>query len=236
MNAAMTLLKHRDPRCRKVILELLLRDSSDLGFAPQMSVGKTQLAFKPVYSFSSQKNTTYDIQSVTLAVRSQILMDCMHLPEEEFITLAEWLFKSKQSDLIPTLVALLENLQTPGALALLNQKSQAAGMPLIRTYCTLALYRMNHPGDYEASLFNYIERNKNSELIRFKPLVPLDQRIGESPYELTPEDSSKLLIETFEALSEKQQESSLNILLNAMQNGNPKNRCVLAGLLLRTLQ
>lgn len=236
MNAAMTLLKHRDPRCRKVVLELLLRDTSDLGFAPQMSIGKTQLAFKPVYSSSSQKNAAYDIRSVTLAVRSQILMDCMHLPEGEFTTLAEWLFNSKQSDLIPTLVSLLENLQTPDAIALLKRKAQAAGMPLIRTYCTLALYRMNQPGDYEASLVNYIERNKNSELIRFKPLVPLDQRIGESLHELTPEDSSRLLIETFGALSEKQRESSLNILLDAMQNGNPKNRCVLAGLLLRTLQ
>ena len=236
LNAAITLLKLRDPRCRKVILQLLMGNTSDLGFAPQMSIGKTMLAFKPVYSTSQQKNSLYDVRAATLAVRQQILVDCMHLPEGEFITLVEWLFNSKQSDLIPTLVSLLENLQTNEAIELLKRKSQQAGMPLIRTYCTLALYRMNQPGEYERALVDYIERNKNSELIRFRPLVPMDQRFGDTPHELTPEDSSRLLIEAFGALSEKQRDSSVNILLDAIQNGNPKNRCVLAGLLLRTLQ
>lgn len=236
LNAAMTLLKQRDPRCRPALIRLLIGADATLGFSPQMSIGKTMLAFKPVPSASAGNNPMIDIKAATLAVRQQILVDCMHLPQHDFVSLAETLFDTKNSDLIPTLVALLENLQTPEAIELLKRKAEQAGMPLIRTYCTLALYRMDQKGGYEQNLIDYIERNKNSEMIRFRPLVPLDQRFGDTPHELTPEDSSRLLIEAFGALSEKQRQSSLNILLDAIQNGNPKNRCVLAGLLLRTLQ
>lgn len=236
LNAAITLLKQRDPRCRKVILELLLKNINDFGFAPQVSIGKTLVAFRPVFSASNKQNAPCDIRSFTHTIRQQILMDCINLPEGEFTTLAEWIFNSVQSDLTPTLVLLLENLQTPEAISLLKRKAETAGIPLIRAYCNLALYKMDYPGNYEAKLLEYIERNKNSELIRFKPLVPIEKRFGESPHELTPEDSSRLLIESFGAITEKQRNTSIDILLDAIQNGNPKNHSVLAGLLLRTLQ
>ena len=109
-------------------------------------------------------------------------------------------------------------------------------MPLIRAYCNLALYRMGKEGPYGDYLKEWIDRNKNSEMIRFRPLIPMDKRLGDSPHELTPEDSSRLLIEAYQTLAEKQQGSSIEILLEAMRDGNPKNRYVLAGLLLRTLQ
>ncbi len=73
-------------------------------------------------------------------------------------------------------------------------------------------------------------------MIRFRPIIPMDQRFSETPHELMPEDSSRLLIETYQTLSEKQQESSIEMLLDAIKEGNPKNRYVLAGLLLKTLQ
>ena len=58
----------------------------------------------------------------------------------------------------------------------------------------------------------------------------------DSPYDLTPEDNSRLLIETYQSLAEKQADRSIDLLLEAMKDGNPKNRYVLAGLLLRALQ
>lgn len=236
MNAALSLLKHRDPRCRFALREILIRDIRDMGFTPQVSIGKTLLAFKPVFSTAQQENSLYDVRSITHSIRSQVLLDCLHLSEEGFLSIAEALFDRGQTDLIPTLVMLLENLQTPEATNLLIKKSASAGMPLIRAYCNLALYRMGKEGPYEEYLKDWIARNKNSEMIRFQPMVPMDKRLGDSPHELTPEDSSRLLIEAFQTLAEKQQESSIKILLEAMRDGNESNRYVLAGLLLRTLQ
>ncbi len=236
INAALSLLKHRDPRSEHALLEILVRDVRDMGFMPQVSIGKTLLAFKPVFSTAQQENTFFDVQGATLAIRQQVLLDAMNLSEKVFLKLAEVIFESGQTDLIPSLVMLLENLQTSAATSLLILKSSQAGMPLIRAYCNLALYRMGKEGPYGDYLKEWIDRNKNSEMIRFRPLIPMDKRLGDSPHELTPEDSSRLLIEAYQTLAEKQQGSSIEILLEAMRDGNPKNRYVLAGLLLRTLQ
>ncbi|NGX46755.1 MAG: hypothetical protein K1000chlam3_00118 [Chlamydiae bacterium] len=236
INAALSLLKHRDPRSEHALLEILVRDVRDMGFMPQVSIGKTLLAFKPVFSTAQQENTFFDVPGATLAIRQQVLLDAMNLSEKVFLKLAKVIFESGQTDLIPSLVMLLENLQTPAATSLLILKSSQAGMPLIRAYCNLALYRMGKEGPYGDYLKEWIDRNKNSEMIRFRPLIPMDKRLGDSPHELTPEDSSRLLIEAYQTLAEKQQGSSIEILLEAMRDGNPKNRYVLAGLLLRTLQ
>lgn len=236
-NAAMTLLKHRDPRCKQAIMEILVRDVRDMGFTPQISIGKTMMAFKPVFSSEQQSKGMFDVRSITLSIREQLLVNAMHLPEKDFLDIAEKLFDSQQTDLIATLVTLLENLQTPAALDLLTRKAQQAGMPLIRAYCNLTLFRLGKEGPYESYLKEWISRNKDSEMIQFRPIVPMDKRLTtSSPHELTPEDSSRLLIEVYQTLSEKQQESSLAIILEAIRDGNPKNRYVLAGLLLRTLQ
>lgn len=236
INAALSLLQHRDPRCRSALLEILVRDTRDMGFMPQVSLGKTLLAFKPVFSTAQQDTTFFDVKAATFAIRQQVLLSAMHLAEEEFLPLATLIFDSKQTDLVPTLVTLLENLQTPGAKELLINKSTQAGMPLIRAYCNLALYRMGVEGPYESYVREWIVRNKDSEMIRFRPIVPIDKRFNDSPHELTPEDSSRFLIEAYQTLAEKQQGKSIEILLEAIKDGNPKNRYVLAGLLLRTLQ
>lgn len=236
INAAVTLLKHRDPRCRETLIEILVRDCRDMGLIPQISLGRTLMAFKPVFSSTQQPSTFYDIQGATLAIREQLLIEVMHLPEEDFLAIAKMIFESQQVDLIPTLVSLLESLQTEEAVGLLRIKAQQTGMPLIRAYCNLALFRIGKEGSYENYLKEWLERNKNSEMIRFRPVVGLDKRLINSPHDLTPEDSSRLLIEMYQTLAEKQQDSSIDILLDAINEGNPKNRYVLAGLLLRTLQ
>ncbi|NGX39733.1 MAG: hypothetical protein KR126chlam1_01066 [Chlamydiae bacterium] len=235
-NAALSLIKHRDRRCIPAILDILIRDVRDLGLQPQFSLGRTLLAFKPVYSASQKSEGTYNIPSVTLTVREQLLVDAMNLGEEDFLRIADLIFASKQTELVPTLVTLLQSLQTQRSIELLKRRAQEAGLPLIRAYCNLALYKMGHDGNCEKALKEWIDRNKNSEMIRFRPLVPLDQRLSDSPHELTPEDSSKLLIEAYQALAQRQQESSIDTLLASIQQGTPKNRYVLAGLLLRALQ
>lgn len=237
INAAMSLLKLRDIRCLEPILEILLRDSRDLGFAPQVSLGKSHMSWKVVPSApQQQKQLGYDIASVTIQLREQLLKESLELPEQQFLFIARTIFDSRQNELIPLLVTLLENLQTDGALNLLKEKALKSGSPLVRAYCNLSLFRMKKPGNYERFLFDWIEKNKNGTMIRFRPLVPIDQRISDSPFELTPEDQSRLLIDSYQALADRHDETGINILLDSIRNGNSKNRYVLAGLLLRALQ
>ena len=236
INSAMTLLKLRDPRCIKALMEILLRDVRDMGFQPQMSVGKTMLALKPVFSCSQQKNQIFDVKAATLSIREQFLTEAMHLPEEDFLAIAETVLNNNQNELIPTVVALLQSLQTPQSLRLLQRKAANSAIPLVRAYCNLALYRLNQEGSYEFYLKEWVIKNRETELIRFRPLTPLDQKVTDTSKDLTPEDYSRLMIEIYQALAEKQKDVSVNLLLEAIRDGNKKNRSVLAGLLLRALQ
>lgn len=237
LNAGISLIKHHDPRCIDVLLEIFLRDSRDMGFIPSLSLGKTMLAFKPLFSSGQRpKDTFFDVEGLSFSLRQQILEETIHLPEESFLKIANFIFESKQNELIPFLILSLENLQTSKSIALLKEKSEEAGAPLLRAYCNLSLFRMRQEGHYKERLNDWILRHKDSEMIRFRPLVPMDQRLINSPYDLTPEDSSRLLVDSYQTLADTHDESSVNLLLKVLRDGNPKNRFVLAGLLLRTLQ
>lgn len=237
INAAIALIKHHDPRCVDVLLEIFVRDSRDMGFIPCVSIGKTMLSFKPLFSSAQRpKDNFFDIEALSFTLRQQLLEETMHLPETDFIKIARIIFLKKQNELIPLLITLLENLQTSKSIALLKEMSEEAGAPLLRAYCNLSLFRTRQEGPYKERLNEWILRHKDSEMIRFRPLVPMDQRIINSPYDLTPEDSSRLLVDSYQTLADIHEESSVNLLLEVLRDGNPKNRYVLAGLLLRTLQ
>jgi hypothetical protein len=165
-----------------------------------------------------------------------MLTQAIELSEETFLKIAQLLLSSKQADLIPLLTNLLENLQTPAAITLLKENATRAGDPLARAYCSLALYRLKEEGPWEENVNGWAKRNLGTEMIQFRPIVPIDQRVTRSPFELTPEDHSRLLIETFQTIADRHEESGIALLLDALEKGNPKNRYVLAGLLLRALQ
>lgn len=235
-NAAMGLLKMRDERALYPLMEILIRDGKDLGFIPQISLGKSHLAWKVIPSAKQQQQAGFDIVSVSLQLKEQLLKEAIELPEKDFLFLARRIFDSRQNELIPLLVALLENLQTENALALLKEKASITGAPLIRGYCNLALFRLKKEGPYKQILMDWIGQNKKSDIIRFRPMVQMDQRLSDSPLELTPEDNSRLLIDSYQALADRHDEVGINFLLDSIKDGNPKNRYVLAGLLLRALQ
>jgi len=71
-------------------------------------------------------------------------------------------------------------------------------------------------------------------MIRFKEALPFDIRLKDTSFELTPDDSARLLIESYQALSDRHEEECIDILIKALQGGNPKNRCVIAGLILKS--
>lgn len=238
-NAALSLLKLKEPLSLSVLEEFLIRDCRDFGFQPNFSHGHSLLYWKVIPSISQKidPNSPFDLLAISEQMKQQIVIQAIELPERSFLTLAKHIFETKQVDLVPLVVSLLENHQTPLALQFLKSKAEEAGSPHIRAYCTLALYRLRQPGTHEKALRDWISHFKKTEMIRFKPLARFDMRsyTGTS-YELSPEESSRLLIEIYETLSHRHDPDSLDILLEGIKNGHPKNRYTLAGLLIQALQ
>ncbi len=235
-NAALTLLKKKDPRSLPILLEFLLKDTRDLGFQPQSSQGASLHYWKIVPSLKQHaQESFFDIQAMSLALREQIILEALELPENQFLKLAASIFESKQNELIPILVTKLENLRSPEAITLLKKQSQKTGAPLIRTYANLALFRLKEDGPYQEVIRSFLQKSKALELIRFRPSLPWNVRLVDS-YTLTPEESSALLISAYEALIEQQDPKGIDILLEAISEGNEQNRPVLAGILIHALQ
>jgi HEAT repeat protein len=235
-NAAYALLQRKDPRVLPFLPEFLVRDSRDLGFLPAISVGNSLRAWKVISStLQHAENSHFDLHALTLALKEQLLAGAIELEESSFLHLAKAILVAKQNELIPMLAQLLENLQTPSAIALLKQGSELPGAPLIRTYCHLTLYRLNQEGPHKQAVLEFLQKSESHELIRFRNTLPLNVRLSESTYHLTPEESSTLLIRAYQTLSEKQNIESIDILLDAISHSTLHNRPVLAAILLRTL-
>lgn len=238
-NAVFSSLKLSDGRPLEALLEFLIRDSRDLGFQPQYSTGNSIMAWKVIPSAQQhQKESLNDLMALSIHVREYMLKTCLEFPPDNFLKIANYLFDSKQSDLIPHLIALVENLQTPEAIDLLKTKAQTAGAPLTRTYCNLALLRLKNGDLYKAAVLNWIAMKKNTEMFRFRPMLPWNVKISEkaSVFELTPEEHSRLLIECYQTIALEHDEQSIDIILEGLKSGHYKNRPVLAGLLIQAIQ
>lgn len=235
-NAGIALLQRRDPRCLNAIKEILIMDSRDLAFHPFHSVGKTMSAIKAVPSAELRsKDSTVDL-SYSIALREHILKEAAHLPEAHFIQLARQIFIYNQADLIPTTIALLENLRTESAIALLKEGANKISYPLVRDYCHLALFRLQQEGPYEEHVAHWVMNQKESQLIQLRQLLPWKYRLEQSDYSLTPEETSRLLIESFLSLASRRDEKSISFILEAIQKGNPHNRYALMGLLMKATE
>ncbi|MDP1608164.1 MAG: HEAT repeat domain-containing protein [Chlamydiales bacterium] len=236
INAGVALLGLRNPRCLDVLTEILIQDARDLAFHPYASIGRTLIAWKAVPSAELRsKDPTVDF-SLSLAMREHLLKEAIHLPEEDFLKLARSLFVHQQNDLIPTLISLLENLQTPSAISLLKSGSATLSAPLIRDYCHLSLYRLKEEGPHEEYVNHWVMHQKSCELIRLRAPLPWKYRIEQTDFSLTPDETSRLLIESFLAIANQRNEKSIDFLLKAIQLGNPENRFALMGLLMRATE
>lgn len=236
INAALALLQRRDPRCLATLCEILIGDSRDLAFHPMGSPGRTLSAFKAVPSAELRaKDPTIDL-SYSCALREHFLREAIHLPEADFLKLARTLFQKQQNDLVPTLISLLENLRTDGAIDLLKEGTKKIASPLIRDYCHLALYRLKVEGPYEEYVNHWVMQQKKSQLIRLRPLLPWKYRMEQADYTLSAEETSRLLIDSFLSIANRRDEKSIAMLINAMQHGNPQNRYALMGLLMRATE
>lgn len=238
-NAVFALLKQGDPRVLESLFEFLIRDSRDLGFQPQFSIGNSLMAWKVIPSAQQhQEEGPNDLLTLSISLREHMLRECLELKPDEFLKLADTLFDTRQIDLIPLLISLMENLQTPEAIELLTAKAHTAGAPLTRAYCNLALLRLRKGDQYKIAVTNWISMKKNTEMIRFRPMLPWNVHISEKSRasELTAEEHSRLLIECYQTIASEHDENSINIILDGLKSGHSKNRSVLAGLLIQAIQ
>jgi HEAT repeat protein len=234
LNANLALLKQRD-RCSLDNLEELLFDNGhDLGYWRVTSGGGGLKAWKIVSSASHQEKNYPGLKEQTVLLREQILTQCLEFEEEDLLKVAGLIFGKKQHVLIPLLVELLENKKSEAIVRFLKDGQRKAGAPLIRNYCTLALYRLREEGPYEEELISWVKARGGEQLIRFRE--DADPSPFSGPHELTPEETSRFLIEAFEALASAQNQAGIDALVHTIAHGNPKNRYALAGLLLRTTE
>lgn len=235
-NAAISLLQRKDARCMKPLLEILLTDERDLAFQPFSSVGRTLTSMKAIPSAELRaKDPTVDL-SYSIALREQLLKEAMHLPDNGFLRVAKAILMRSQSDLVPLTITLLENLQTEEAIALLKEGAEQMKSPLVRDYCHLALYRLKVEGPYEEYMTQWVMNQKEADLIQLRQMLPWKYRLQQSDYTLTPQETSRLLIDAFLTIANRRDEKSIAFLLEMIQKGNIQNRYALMGILMKATE
>lgn len=233
LNANLALLEHQHPACLPMLKEILIQDKRDLAFTEIVSPAGALKAWKAIGSGSQLLKEDPSAYETNLELKEKVLEMARNLPEKEFLKLAELVLKTHQHTIIPVTVELLEDLSTPAAIDLLIKYHQQPGAPLVRQYCNLALYRLKEAGSYGEKLRQWVQTQSHQHLIQFRPF---SLEIRGKDYQLTPEETSRLLIGIFEAFTVNQDHEGIEALMEAIQNGHAKNRYALAGLLLRATQ
>ncbi len=234
INAILSLLKSQDRRALSHLEEILIEDLRDTAFWKVSSPCGGLKAWKTIPSGKSQEKSYPGILGQTLALREEVLIHCLEFEERVFLSIARRIFQKREQALVPIVIELLENKKSEHVIQFLKEGCQRAGAPLIRNYCTLALYRLNEEGPYEEQLISWIKASGSEELIRFKEENEKQPLIDS--YQLNPEETSRFLIDVCEALASAQNQSGIFALIHTIAHGNPKNRYALAGLLMRTTE
>lgn len=233
INAAIALLELEDSRCIMGLEDLLVRDHRDLIFGKTSSIGRSLQAIKAIPSGTENLQDNPLLYELSLHLKEAIVEKAKDLPEKQFLDIADALLSLQENELVPILVELLEEKRSDKAIRILKKYQQMLGAPLIRNYCNLALYRLKEEGPHAEILQEWVGKKQNESLIKFRPFVPAELRKrSEGSYQLTPEETSRLLIETFETFVRMKDTKGIDVLIEAIQNGNSKNRYALAGLLI----
>ena len=212
-----------------------MADGRNWGYWKQSSLSGALKVWRIIPSAAQQSKQYPGLENHTMALREAMLAQCLEFEELEVLDLARHLMNNRQYALVPLLMDLLENKRSPEVIAFLKEQQQRAGAPLVRHYCTLSLYRLKEKGPYEELLMQWIKTHGCEEMIRFRDTEDPSPALC-APHALTPEESSRFLIDSCEALSSAQNMGGLETLVHACAYGNPKNRYALAGLLLRTTE
>lgn len=232
INAALGLLNQKNVPPVEILKEILIRNRRDLAFVPQLTPGKTIKSWKVVHSASRLMEDDPALFQTHLKLKIDILESLKEISEPDFIEIAHQIYRAQENALVPETTLLLEELGTASAIECLKAHQQQLGAPLIRHYCNLALYRLHEPGLYGDQLKQWVKtQNKTPFLSLQKEINVWDLKMH--PHALTPEQSSQLLIKAFESFAINADEIGIDVLLEAIATGHPKNKYALAGLLLR---
>lgn len=236
INAALALLKHNDPRVITVLPDIIMLNSRDLVFIPIDSTGKALRAWKVVASGTQLHKENAVALELSRALREQTLTNCIDLPEKLFLGIVGAVLEKPQLDLVPLAALLLQNKATDEAIAILKKGQNKIGTPLVRNYCTLALFKMGLDGPYRDKISRWVSEQDNIPVIQFRPVVPWEYCREGLCAEVTPQEMTQLYISCIEELATAQDPRGVVALLTAIKNGHPKNRFALAGLLLRATE
>ena len=124
-----------------------LFEENDIAIKPIFSMGRSMKAWHFITSPSARKEDLPYPMEALLGIKQQILNKTRDLTEDAFCSFARKIFNKKERNLIPALVALLENLNSEKAIALLEEYAEDKTSPLVRDYCHLALFRMRQEKD-----------------------------------------------------------------------------------------
>ncbi|MBH8575627.1 hypothetical protein I8752_21975, partial [Nostocaceae cyanobacterium CENA369] len=167
-NAALSLIKKKIPISEALLKEFLVKDQRDLGFQAVSSPAGSLSCWRVIPNAEHKKSLYPGLLSQSLLFRQQILQLCLELSEEDFLTAAKLVMDHKQTELVPLLIELMVNHQSPKSIEFLKDQQQRAGAPFIRQFCTLALFKLKESGFYEEQLYKWVAAQENNSLIRFK--------------------------------------------------------------------
>lgn len=215
------------PLCK----EVLLQDPKQTLMTSQHSPGTclVSLASTPTYTIPSSLLPAA-LES-DLAIKEKILTHLHRQDPPAFFSLADAVVKARREELLPTLMALLQEDGSPDAVEWLTRYTDTLGAPFIRNTCLLTLYRIQKKKEWGVMLREWAKEKNQTFFLQLEQKGSHKDR-----YLLSPEQTSGLLIQIFETFAAERDPEGIQMLLEGIALGHPKNRYVLAGLLLRATE
>lgn len=238
LNACLALLEKRNPACVNGVMDILTEKTSDLGFTAVRSQTGALVSWKPIASCTQvSKKLKQNLPMVTQYFKEQTLASALELPKNHFLAIAQHVLNEDNNTLIPATIHLLEQMGGEEVTTVLEKQANKVGCPFNRTYAHLSLYRQNVHSDYhKKQLIQWIKMQRSHEMIEFKPMPTLeDTHLLEHEYQLSPKETSLLLIETLDALATRHDKEGIDLIINLIKHGHEKNRYLLAGLLMKCI-
>lgn len=233
LGASLALLKKKNLSSLPVVRDILIPKDPSKILTVQASAGKAIQAKKWAHLSQKLFRENPYLTEIANQYRQEVLIECADLPENVFLALAEDIIQSNQNELIPLTIRIVQSFKTAQSLEVLKNWQQRVGSPFVRNYSNLALYELGQEGPWKEELLTWVTQEQQHPLIRLKPMVPWSKKNRKTPYEMTPEEKSQLLIESYLALAAEQEEGFLELVLSQLSKNSSKNKLALAGILLK---
>ena len=209
INAALSLLQLRDNTCLPVIMEILQAGRSGMVFCQVTSQGGCMHYIKPQASLPNiQESLALKSKQDSGAILENLILQTSELAEANFLSIAQFLLESNYSNLIPLTIQLLENLQTPEAINILESGVSKLGCPLIRGYSQIALFKLGR-NPLSRSFHQFLENSLSLSLVNYEE-IRNKKNIG--IFTLEPEETLRLVLTSMQAIASESCESSICLL------------------------